>query len=252
MKMTGNTILITGGGTGIGRGLAEALHALGNNVIITGRRVEPLQQVATANAGIVFYQQDVEDPTSIQTVTAQIVREHPELNVLINMAGIMQAEDLQKQTTASIAEHTVGINLLGPIRMNTALLPHLLKQKDAVIMNVSSGLATVPLAVTPTYCATKAAIHSYTDSLRYQLRGTSVEVIELTPPYVATELMAGGTDNPAAMPLGDYIRETVQLLGQQPTPKEILVERVLPLRNAVANGTYDNIFEHLNEVMKHV
>lgn len=250
MQLTGNVILISGGGTGIGRGLAEAFHALGNKVLIAGRRKAPLEEVTAANPGMAWYPLDIEDPNSIQQLAETLKKEHSDLNVLINMAGIMQAENLLEQKTTAIAEQTISINLLGTIRMNTALLPLLRGQQHATLINVSSGLATVPLAVTPTYCATKAAIHSYTESLRYQFRGTNLEVVELTPPYVGTELMAGGTANPAAMPLADFISETISLLGKKPALQEICVQRVLPLRDAVANGSYSQVFEGLNEAMK--
>lgn len=168
--------------------------------------------------------------------------------MLINNAGIMRLENLLAQTETSTPDAIVITNLLGPIRLNTALLPHLRKQPRSVIMNVSSGLATVPLAFTPTYCATKAAIHSYTDSLRYQLRDTHVEVIELTPPYVQTDLMPGSANNPAAMPLRDFISEVFNILEKQPAAKEICVERVKGLRNAVVEGRYDEALKTLNEV----
>jgi len=246
MQLTGNTIFITGGGTGLGRGLAEAFHRLGNRVVIAGRRAKPLEQVTAAHPGMTSFALDVADAASISKVAAQVVDACPDLNVLINMAGIMELENLKTQSDSEVAERTIAINLLGTIRMTTALLPHLLKRKSSAILNVSSGLASVPLAWTPTYCATKAAIHSYTESLRFQMRGTSVEVIELTPPWVQTELMGPSqATEPRAMPLAPYIEETMQLLGQQPTPKEILVERVKPLRFAAQNGSYDVLMEQL-------
>ncbi len=138
-------------------------------------------------------------------------------------------------------EATIVTNLLGPIRLTAALLPHLLKQSSATIMNVSSGLAFLPLALTPTYCATKAAIHSYTLSLRYQLRNTRVEILELIPPYVATDLMDGASD-PRAMPLDKFIAEAMEIIKTRPTPPEICVENVKRLRFAAENGNFDAIF----------
>ncbi|MEY2531477.1 MAG: putative oxidoreductase, partial [Verrucomicrobiota bacterium] len=161
MKTKDNTILITGGGSGIGRGLAEAFHRLGNQVIISGRGQKALDETTTANPGMKSLTLDVSDPKSIQSSVAQLTREYPSLNVLINMAGIMVPEDLLKESfDLSTAEQTITTNLLGPIRLASALLPALRKQPRAAIMNVSSGLAFVPLTMTPTYCATKAAIHS--------------------------------------------------------------------------------------------
>jgi uncharacterized oxidoreductase len=249
MQLTGNTIFITGGGTGLGRGLAEALHKLGNRVIIAGRRSKPLQEVTAAHPGMTSLTLDVADAASISQVAAELAKTTPELNVLINMAGIMELENLKAQTDTSVAERTIAINLLGTIRMTAALLPHLLARPRSAVLTVSSGLASVPLAWTPTYCATKAAIHSYTDSLRFQMRGTPVEVIEIAPPWVQTELMGPSqATEPRAMPLAPFIEETMQLLAQQPTPKEILVERVKPLRFAEKNGSYDAIFEQLASV----
>ncbi|MGA3372658.1 MAG: SDR family NAD(P)-dependent oxidoreductase [Terracidiphilus sp.] len=246
MNLTGNTILITGGGTGIGRGLAEELHKLGNQVVIAGRRKKMLDETTAANPGMKSLPLDIEKPAAIRAFAAQVAAEFPALNVLINNAGIMRAEDLlAQQADLADAEAIVSTNLLGPIRLTAALLPHLLKQPRAAIMNVSSGLAFVPLAQTPTYCATKAAIHSYTESLRYQLRGTRIEVIELIPPYVATHLM-NGADDPRAMPLDKFIAEAMGILKTQPTPTEICVENVKGLRNAAASGRYDAVFAGLN------
>jgi uncharacterized oxidoreductase len=245
MEMTGNTILITGGGSGIGQGLAEALHALGNQVIIAGRRADVLEKVAAANPGMATATLDVGDAADIARFAEDILAAHPALNVVIHNAGIMKAERLADPAfDLGDAEATIATNLLGPIRLNAALLPHLLAQPRATVATVSSGLAFVPLAMTPTYSATKAAIHSYAQSLRHQLAGTHVDVIEIAPPAVATELMPGHEANPQSMPLADYIRETIALLGQG--EKEVLVERVKFLRFAEARGDYDAVFAMLN------
>jgi uncharacterized oxidoreductase len=246
MRITGNTILITGGGSGIGRALAEAFHAKGNQVIIAGRRQALLEEVTAANPGMNSAVLDIEDANAIQRFARRLEVDHPALNVVIHNAGIMRSESVQRGGIAD-AEATVATNLLGPIRLTAALLPHLELQPHATIMTVSSGLAFVPLAITPTYSATKAAIHSYTQSLRHQLRDTSVRVVELIPPYVQTELQgpAQATD-PHAMPLKDYISETMHLLEITPDATEILVERVKRQRFAERNGTHAEVFDFTN------
>ncbi|VXB72374.1 SDR family oxidoreductase [Brevundimonas sp. G8] len=247
MNTTGNTILITGGGSGIGRALAEALHARGNQVVITGRREAALKAVVEANPGMAWAALDVADPAAIRAFAAQVVRDHPALNVVINNAGIMQAEDLKAEPfDLDVVDATVTTNLLGPIRLTAALLPHLRAQAASTVINVTSGLAFIPLTATPTYNATKAAIHSWTQSLRHQLADTSVEVLELAPPAVATDLMPGHAENPNSMPLADYTAEVIGLIERGETPRgEILVERVKPLRFAEVNG-YEAVFERLN------
>jgi len=194
---------------------------------------------------------DIEDPANIRSFAAQVAAKYPALNVLINNAGIMRPEKLQaQQDDLADAESTVATNLLGPIRLIAALLPVLRKQPQATIMNVSSGLAFVPMSPTPTYCATKAAIHSYTQSLRYQLQGSTIEVLELIPPYVATELMSGASSDPRAMPLDKFVAEVMDILKTQPAAAEICVENVKPLRFAAESGHYDAVFQGLNEAMK--
>ena len=247
MKICNNTILITGGSAGIGRGLAEALHAEGNKIIIAGRRENVLRETAAASPGMDFAVLDVENAEAIRSFAVQVVKDHPALNVLINNAGIMRAETLTADPVElGDAEAMIATNILGPIRLTAALLPHLQKQAEATIINVTSGLAFVPLALTPTYSATKAAMHSYSQSLRYQLRKTSVRVIELAPPAVATDLMPSSRSNPNAMSLGDYIHESMALLKADPSAAEICVERVRRLRDAEAKGTYAQVFGLLN------
>jgi uncharacterized oxidoreductase len=249
MNLTGNTILITGGGSGIGRGLAEALHTPGNQVVIAGRRQSALDETTAANPGMKSLQLDIESPAAIRAFATKAAADFPSLNVLINNAGIMRPENLRaQQPDLTDAEAIVTTNLLGPIRLIAALLPHLQTQPHATIVNVSSGLAFVPLVFTPTYCATKAAIHSYTQSLRYQLKSTSVEVLELIPPYVQTELM-DGADDPRAMPLAAFITEVMEILKTEPTPPEICVQNVGNLRLAAEQGRYEATFNGLNSAM---
>jgi uncharacterized oxidoreductase len=253
MKTTGNTILITGGGSGIGRGLAEAFHKLGNQVIIAGRRKQALDETTAANPGMASALLDIEDAASIRKFAAQLATDHPTLNVVINNAGIMRPENLLAQPEdLTDAEATITTNLLGPIRLTAALLPLLKKQPHATIMTVTSGLAFIPLALTPTYNATKAAIHSYSQSLRYQLKSTNIEVLELAPPYVQTELMGSAqAADPRAMPLKDFLAEVIEIIKTQPNATEILVERVKPLRFAASNGEekYNAFFQQFNDAM---
>lgn len=245
MEMTGNTILITGGGSGIGRGLAEAFHGLGNKVILAGRREALLYEVTRANPGMDCVVLDVEDGGSIPAFAETVLRAHPSLNVLVNNAGIMRAEDmLAEPYDLADAEATIATNLLGPIRLTAALLPHLKRQARAAVLNVSSGLAFVPLAATPTYSATKAALHSWSQSLRHQMRSTSVEVIEVAPPAVGTDLMPQSRSNPNALKLDAYIAETIALLAAG--GPEVLVQAVLRLREAEAKGSYAAVFGAVN------
>ncbi|MGC9199795.1 MAG: SDR family oxidoreductase [Acidobacteriaceae bacterium] len=245
--MQGNTILITGGGSGIGRGLAEALHREGNQVVIAGRRRGLLEETAQANPGMRFLPLDVEDGEAIREFAALVTAEFPKLNVLINNAGIMRMEKLLEQPEdLGDAEAMVRTNLLGPIRLTAALLPVLKRQERAAILNVTSGLAFVPLALTPVYSATKAALHSYTCSLRYQLKDTAIEVLEVVPPYVQTDLM-NGADDPRAMPLKDYIAEAMELLKAEPTPAEICVKNAQGLRFAESRGRFEATFKGLND-----
>jgi len=247
MNISGNTILITGGGSGIGRALAEALHAKGNQVIIAGRRERVLDEVTAANPGMASMLLDIQDKADIEAFARQAVERFPKLNAVLNNAGIMKPETIPAADNLAIAEETITTNLLGPIRLTTALLPHLLKQSSATVLTVSSGLAFVPLAVTPTYSATKAAIHSWSIGLREQLKDTSVEVIEIAPPYVQTELMgAQQAIDPAAMPLADFIAEVMTILETRPDATEVIVERCKPLRYAEATGTFGQVFATLN------
>ena len=253
MNTTGNTILITGGGSGIGRGLAEAFHHLGNQVIIAGRGNKSLDETTNANAGMKSLKVDMTSLDNIKSFAVQAVTDYPSLNAVIHCAGVMIAEDLLNgKNFQSDDDLTVKTNLLGPIRLTEELLPHLRKQPSATIMTVSSGLAFVPLAMTPTYCATKAAIHSYTQSLRYQLKDTSIQVIELIPPYVQTTLMGDRQANdPNAMPLKDYLAETMEILTNQPDATEVCVRRVYPLRFAEGEGQekYKQFFTNFNDTM---
>jgi short-subunit dehydrogenase involved in D-alanine esterification of teichoic acids len=242
MKMTGNTILITGGTSGIGLGLALRLHEAGNKVIVAGRRKELLDDITAEHPGIDALVLDVADPESIARARETVAASHPELNVLVNNAGIMQVENLLDPVELQVAEDHVATNLLGTIRMTYAFLPLLAGKDEAVVMNVTSALAFVPFPITPTYSATKAALHSFSESLRIQLAGADagVQVIEVVPAGVRTTLM-GQQDSEQAMPLDDFLTEVLDLLRENPDAKELVVEPARFIRDAVATGSYDDV-----------
>lgn len=240
MKTSGNTILVSGGGSGIGLALAQRWHDAGNTVIITGRNAAKLESAVAGRTNMHAAPLDVTEPGAIKAFAAAIVAKFPALNVLVNNAGIMGYEDATAARDLSSAEDTVVTNLLGPIRLIDALVDHLAAQADSAIVNVTSGLAFVPLPKAPTYSATKAALHSYTQALRVQLEG-KVELIELAPPAVRTDLTPGQSTREGYMPLDDFADEVMALFAQEPTPPEILVQNVLPLRNAEANGNVDAV-----------
>ena len=227
MKLTGNTIFITGGGSGIGRGLAEALHARGNQVIISGRRKALLDEVIQANPGMEAVELDITDAAQIQAVAQALIARHPSLNVLINNAGVMAFDDAAGALDDAQAVRQIETNLLGPLRVSAAFVAHLKQQPEATLINNSSVLAFLPLARSAVYCATKAAIHSYTLSQRFMLRDTSVRVLEITPPWVDTDLLEQRGD-PRAMPLKDFIDQTMEKLATATT--EVIVDSVLAVR----------------------
>ena len=245
MDISGNTIFIPGGTSGIGLALALRLQQAGNTVIIGGRRTDVLERLA-AEYGFGTMSIDISDPASVVSARDAVLVAHPDLNVLIAMAGIMVAEDVTKADFLENAERIVDTNVLGPVRLIAAFSEHLQAQPDATIMTVSSGLAHTPLRLTPSYNASKAFIHQFTESIRLQFAGTSVQVIELVPPAVRTELMPGQSQVEAFLPLDDYIDETMSLLAGQPDATEILVERVKPLRFSEVNGAYEQAIAMVN------
>jgi uncharacterized oxidoreductase len=244
MKLSGNTILITGGGSGIGLALAEEFHKRGNQVIVAGRSEDKLK--FAAEKGLKTHTVDMTSPESIELLGRSLINEFPKLNAVIHSAGMMKNENLLTGGQTDVREDTIATNLLGPMRLDTILLPHFLKQPAATVMHVTSGLAYAPLAMTPAYSASKAAIHSYVQSLRYQLRETKVQAMELVPPYVATHLMGDRqAKDPNAMPLSEFIGEVMQILETQPEAKEIVVKRVLPQRNS-SEGGVEKYYEFMN------
>ncbi|MER6593626.1 SDR family NAD(P)-dependent oxidoreductase [Micromonospora purpureochromogenes] len=252
MNISGNTVFIPGSTSGIGLALALELQARGNTVIVGGRRTDLLKEIAAEHPGIDTVTIDTGDPASIASAAREVLARHPDLNVLVTMAGIMRVEDWhQPETFLASAEAVVNTNVLGPIRLIAAFIEHLRAQPDATIMTVSSGLAFAPLKVTPSYNASKAAIHLLSESIRLQLADTTVKVVELEPPAVRTSLLPGQEHSEFAVPLDEFVAEVVGLLEAQPEAKEIQVERVKFLRYGEARGDYDQVVETLNAADPH-
>ncbi|WP_431246962.1 SDR family oxidoreductase [Leifsonia xyli] len=247
MNITGNTVFIPGATSGIGLALAVALHDRGNTVIVGGRRTELLERIAVEHPGIHTVRIDTADADSIRDASAEVLAAHPDLNVLIAMAGIMRVEDWHTPSGfLDSAESIVTTNVLGPIRLIAAFVEHLQTRPDATIVTVSSGLAFAPLAVTPSYNASKAAVHMLSESIRLQLADTSVKIVELVPPAVRTGLLPGQEESEFAMPLEDFVAEVMHLIETQPEARELLVERVGFLRYGEARGDYDQVVQVLN------
>jgi uncharacterized oxidoreductase len=247
MKLTGNTVFITGGGSGIGRALAQAFHQRGNKVIISGRRKTNLAATIEANPGMDSIELDIADPASIRRVSAELISKYPNLNVLINNAGIMQIDDVAGDVNDELIASTIATNLLGPIRLTGALVEHLKKQESAAVLNVSSVLGFVPMAMAAAYSSTKAALHSYSQSLRFKLRNTKVRVLEIIPPWVRTELL-NSSEESRAMPLDEFLQETMEALGTD--ADEIMVARARFLRDQAGpnESAFVNTFNEQLEV----
>ncbi|MFD3443209.1 SDR family oxidoreductase [Microbacteriaceae bacterium 4G12] len=245
MNITGNTIFLPGGTSGIGLALALRFQAAGNTVIVGGRRADVLAHLAEEHA-LATVIIDTTDADSVLTARDEVLKRHPELNVLIAMAGIMAVEDVRAPGFLTEAERIVDTNVGGPLRLVSAFLDHLQTRPDAALMTVSSGLAHTPLAATPTYNGTKAFIHQFTESIRLQLAGTTVQVVELVPPAVRTELLPGHSENEHALPLDAFADEVMTLLETQPDATEILVEAVKFLRFAETEDRYGAAVALLN------
>ncbi len=240
MDISNRTVFIAGGTSGIGAGLARRFHAAGSTVVVGGRRAAGLDDVGSVTV-------DVTDPASVLAARDEVLTAHPDLDLVVTMSGVMLTEDLRDPAHVAQAEQSVAVNLLGTIRVVDAFTPHLLAQGHGDVLTVTSGIGFTPFPLMPTYGATKAAVHSYTESLRAHLAGTGVGVSELVPPAVAT---AGQEQlNPNALPLDAFLDEVVGLLSQDPTPHEVVVERALPLRWSERDGTYDEMLAQRSQAL---
>lgn len=253
MRTHDSTLFIPGGTSGIGLALAVALHERGSTVVVGGRRRDALERIRAEHPGIDTVEIDTTDPMSIDTAVTEVLERHPDLDGLVTMAGIMGVEDWAGDPSAALAsaERIVETNVLGPLRLVARLSEHLQSRPGATIMTVSSGLAFAPLAPTPTYNASKAAIHQFSETLRLQLADTSVAVVELVPPAVQTSILPGQETSDWAMPLQDFVDEVVDLLESQPDAHEIQVERVKFLRYGEVRGDYDEVVRTLNALDVH-
>ncbi len=243
MNMSGNTLLITGATAGIGRAFAEHFANLGNTVIACGRRSERLDTLRRSTAGIITRQCDVSDARQREALAAWVVDEHPDTNVLINNAGIQLAIDLTRPVNLEEVESEVGTNLVAPIHLTSLLADHLATKPNAAIVNVSSGLAFTPIAFMPVYCATKAGIHSFTLSLRHQLKAKGIKVFEIAPPGVDTELghqrRADKSQSHGGMPVEEFIAAAMEALE-----KDELEAAIGPA--AGMREKRDELFERMN------
>lgn len=240
MEISNRTVLVVGGTSGIGRGLAQRFAAAGSTVIVGGRNAQPQPGLATVTI-------DVTDPDSVTRARDEVIAAHPGLDVVVSMSGVMLTEDLRDPAHFAATETTIATNLLGTVRVIDAFTPHLLGRGAGTILTVSSGIAFLPFPLMPSYGASKAGVHAYTEALRAQLAGAGVEVSEIVPPAVAT---AGQEKvNPAALPLDAYLDEVMELLAQEPTPHEILVKGVLMHRWAERDGSYAELVERRSQAL---
>lgn len=249
MKMTENTIFVAGGTSGIGRALAEAFHARGNRVVVAGRRQALLDEMKAANAGMEAILLDVRDPDGIARLGDELAGRFPDLNVVLNNAGFSRPDAWNGDVPEiEMARGIIDTNITGALNVAAAVLPILLRQPAATFITTTSGLAFVPVAGFSTYSASKAFLHSWLQSLRRQLRDTAVEVLELAPPYVQTELVwPGQASDPKAMPLAEYVADVLRQLEQADLPDgEILVREAAAYRSAERDGTYAEHFDALN------
>jgi uncharacterized oxidoreductase len=246
MDITNRTVFIAGATSGIGLELARRFAAAGSTVIVGGRRTGLLGEIA--GEGFATVQIDVTDQASVDRARDAILRTHPGLDTIVTMSGVMIPEDLRDPAHFSAAEQTIDTNLLGTIRVTDAFIPHLIARGAGTIITVTSGIGFLPFPVMPTYAASKAGVHAYSEALRAQLDGTGVEVSELVPPAVAT-MPEHAQRNPRALGLAEFATEVMDLLQTDPTPHEILVKGVLMHRWAERDGTYDELVAQRSQAL---
>ncbi len=242
--MSGNIILITGGATGIGLSLAARFLRDGNEVIVTGRRKERLHQAEQAHFGLNTYSCDLTRADERESLVVWVLEKWPRLNILVNNAGIQRQIDFTHGTDGLRGgEDEVAINFSVPVDLSARLIPHLLTQPEAAIVNVSSGLGFVPIASMPVYCATKAALHSFNLSLRHQLRNTSVRVVEIIPPTVDTELDQGRRQGYRGIPASQVAEEAIDRMAKG--EMEIAIGQAEDLRSATPDQA-EQVFQRMN------
>lgn len=245
MDLSNRSVLVVGGTSGIGRELARRFAAAGSTVAVAGRSAQALTELSAE--GIGTFGIDVTDGPSVARARDAVLARYPELDTVVTMSGVMLQEDLRDPAHFEAAQTTIATNLVGTIRVIDAFTPHLIRRGAGTFVTVSSGIAFLPFPPMPTYAASKAAVHAYSEALRAQLEGTGVGVVELVPPAVAT---AGQEKvNPHALPLDAFVTEAMDLLAQDPTPDEILVERVLMHRWAERDGTYDDLVAQRSQAL---
>lgn len=243
MQVSNNTILITGGTSGIGLAFAEKFMAEGNTVIICGRREERLKTLIEKHSQLITRTCDVSNAQDREALAKWVLENHPEVNVLMNNAGVQLLTDMTTPVDLNRIQNEIETNVIAPIHLTSLFAPHLATKSEAAIINISSGLAFVPLAFMPVYCATKAAVHSLTISLRHQLKNTSVKVFEIAPPAVDTELghdrREDKTQSHGGMAIKDFIEEAM----------EAITNDVLEAPIGQAKGLYakrETLFDQMN------
>ncbi|UPZ33716.1 SDR family NAD(P)-dependent oxidoreductase [Streptomyces sp. LRE541] len=245
MDLSNRTVLIVGGTSGIGRELARRFAAAGSTVAVGGRNREALSELAEEGFGTVRI--DVTDQASVASARDTVLARYPGLDTVVTMPGVMLLEDLRDPVHFEAAATTIDTNLVGTLRVIDAFTPHLVQRGEGTFITVTSGIAFLPFPPMPTYAASKAAVHAYSEALRAQLDGTGVSVVELVPPAVAT---AGQEEvNPHALPLDDFATEVMHLLSQDPTPREIVVKAALMHRWAERDGTYDDLVAQRSQAL---
>jgi uncharacterized oxidoreductase len=247
MQLHGNTVLITGGTSGLGLAFAEAFYNAGSVVIICGRREDRLAEIAAKYAGIIIKKCDVAVAAEREELYAWVKENHPATNVLINNAGIQLVTSMRQPVDLQRIYAETEINFIAPIHLSSLFVQHLATKHEPAIVNISSGLAFVPIAFMPVYCATKAALHSLTMSMRYQLKNTPVKVFEIIPPSVDTELghdrRADKTQTHGGMPVSEFIVEAMEAIKNDLLEAPIAMAKNLQSKRETMFEAMNNRFE---------